>query len=93
MMHILLYTLFFVGVTLAKIQNNKVSRSIRLDIPGNNIAMFKNQINFNKDSSDQYYYFAIAKDYEWSFITLKAEQRVEKNDMQLEFERVDSVPF
>ena len=48
---------------LANIKNVKVDRQADLAEQGGNLLIFRNQINYETDGSEQYYYYAIAKDY------------------------------
>ena len=44
---------------------------IDLQQTGSNLVSFSNEVWFTKDSADEYYYYVIAKDYDWSFVALQ----------------------
>ena len=77
---------------MSKIINTDVTRSVRLDNPGSNLVMFNNEITFRRDPQDKSYYYVIAKDYEWSFVALRAFQQKAGKDHSLQFKKVDSFP-
>jgi hypothetical protein len=58
------------------------------------LVTFVNAIVFSKDASDKFYYYTIAKDYEWSFVALQvvSGNSDEENPILLPFEKVDKLP-
>lgn len=89
----LLATLFFLAAVQAKITNTKVTRSVKLDTPGSNLVIFKNDISFQRGPEDSFYYYVIAKDYQWSFVALQVLQNTDAGkNRQLEFEQVQTFP-
>ena len=63
-------SLFLTSFVSPKIENIEVVRQVDLTEAGSNLVIFNNQIEFSRDKSDEYYYYTIAKDYEWSFVAL-----------------------
>jgi len=59
------------GAVLASIRNIDVERNVNLMDAGSNLVIFQTQIEFAVESYAPYYYYAIAKDYEWSFVALQ----------------------
>jgi len=55
----------------ASIRNMDVQRNVNLMDAGSNLVIFHTQIEFAVESYTPYYYYAIAKDYEWSFVALQ----------------------
>ena len=78
----------------AAIRNQNVQRFVDLTDAGSNLVVFNNDIAFQKDADDKFYYFAIAKDYEWSFVALNVlgHSRDGQQARKLVHHKVDSLP-
>ena len=62
----------FFSVVSATITNLQVSRKIELNKAGSSLVSFQNSIRFRKEDQDKFYFYTIAKDYEWSFVEIIA---------------------
>lgn len=79
----------------ASIKNINVDRSVNLEETGSNLVIFQTQIEFAVEGHAQYYYYAIAKDYEWSFVALQITTEDPYNPgstLTLKYEKLDSLP-
>jgi hypothetical protein len=48
-----------------------VKRQVDLTEQGSNLVIFNNEIAISRNKNeDDYYYYCVAKDYEWSFVAL-----------------------
>lgn len=61
--------LSFVEAT-SQIKNTKVVRSINLMEAGSNLVTFNTDLSFVNPENEPYYYYTVAKDFEWSFLNL-----------------------
>ena len=79
----------------AVIRNINVDRSVNLEEAGSNLVIFQTQIAFAVEGLSQYYYYAIAKDYEWSFVALQITTEDPYNPgstLTLKYDKLDSLP-
>jgi len=82
-------------VVQAQIKNIEVDRSVNLEETGSNLVIFQTQIEFAVEGHAQYYYYAIAKDYEWSFVALQITTEDPYNPgstLTLKYDKMDSLP-
>ena len=90
-----LLTAFTNMAVSASIKNINVERSVNLEETGSNLVIFQTQIEFEVESHAQYYYYAIAKDYTWSFVALQITADDPYNPgstLTLKYEKLDSLP-
>ena len=84
-----------IGIIGASITNINVDRSVNLEEAGSNLVIFQTQIEFAVEGLSQYYYYAIAKDYEWSFVALQITTNDPYNPgstLTLKYDKLDSLP-
>ena len=55
---------------VTKIKNIRATRSIDLMEAGSNLVTFNTDITFSNPDKEPYYYYTVAKDFEWSFLAL-----------------------
>ena len=53
------------------IKNIKAVRSINLEESGSNLVTFGNDVVFENPAKEPFYYYTVAKDFEWSFLALQ----------------------
>jgi hypothetical protein len=79
--------------SVAAIHNLNVERSIDLMEQGSSLVTFLNEIEFANPNGESDYYYAIAKDFEWSFVALHSFLRLENDDLiHLNHEPVTQLP-
>ena len=54
-----------------QIKNSRVIRSIDLMEAGSNLVTFNTDLTFQNPGKEPYYYYTVAKDFEWSFLDLQ----------------------
>jgi hypothetical protein len=59
---------------------------------GSNLNVFHSEITFENPNNENSYYYAIAKDYEWSFVALHATVKNNDEFHHLTHEKVDKLP-
>lgn len=77
------------------IRNVNVERSSDLMDAGSNLVIFKTSIEMAIESYTPYYYYTVAKDYEWSFIALEItteDPKDQASTLTLGYEKVDDLP-
>ena len=83
------------GAVLASIRNIEAERNVNLMEAGSNVVVFSTQIEFAVEGVEQYYYYAIAKDYAWSFVALQSTTEDPYNPgstLTLKFEKMAALP-
>jgi len=79
----------------AKIANVHFERTVDLMEQGSNLITFQSTIQFLNDANENFYYYAIAKDFEKNFVALQAYVEHPKDAdraFYLNHERVESLP-
>ena len=81
------------GLTSA-LKNIEVHRSVDLTEQGSNLVIFNNEIEFERSKDEDVYYFAVAKDYAKSLVSLQAVtvKGESEKPYYLTNEKVDQLP-
>lgn len=60
---------------------------------GSNLVTFNTDIKFENPANEPYYYYTVAKDFEWSFLALQAVMHNSQGDLiVIPYEKVDRLP-